>query len=103
MGRLNLLKINNKVKSYYGFLERARQVVYGVDNFEKKKLYLIMYSSALSDSSKERCHRLGEKNNCKVYEIEKSDFFELTKNDKILAIASKSEELAKAIISQMEI
>ncbi len=103
MRRSNLLKINGKIKAYYGFLERSRELVYGVDNFAKQKLYLILISSDLSQNAKDRASLKAKTYNCKLFELESKEFNDLVKNEKIKAVGAKSEELANAIISQLEI
>ena len=102
MRRLNLHKVNQKIKSYVGFLKRSNKIVYGLDNFEKKTVSLIVYSSELSANSKEKCEKIASKNNCKCYEIESNEFLELVPNEKIMAFASRDEGLSKAIQEELD-
>ena len=97
-----MLKINQKIKSYYGFLERSRELVYGVDNLNEKKLYLILISKSLSQNAKDKAVLKAKANGCKLFELDDNEMTELTKNIKIKAVGAKNQELANAIISQLE-
>ena len=90
--------ISPKIKAYMGFAIKSGEVLIGIDNLKKKKLYLILYSSGLSDNAKEKCFNIAYQNKILAKEILDDDMIELMNGGvKVLGISSKS--LAEAIIN----
>ena len=86
----------NKVKSYIGFAIKSNAIVYGVDGIREKKTPFVVYSSALADSSKQRCEALKEYG-VSVYQITDEQMIEIMENPKVKAFGIKNKELANAI------
>ena len=87
-----------KIKSYIGFAKKTNSIVYGVDQIREKRVYVVVYSNSLAESSKQRCVSLKEKG-VLVYEVDDEVLFELTQQPNVKAFGIKNEELAKAVIN----
>ncbi len=85
-----------KIKAYLGFAIKSRAIVYGVDNIEKTKPQLIIYSANLA-SAKRRLENHAQKTKATIIMLDDKAFNELTNNERIKALAVLSENLAKAI------
>lgn len=85
-----------KIKAYLGFAIKSRAIVYGVDNIEKNKPQLIIYSANLA-SAKRRLENHAQKTKATIIMLDDKAFNELTNNERIKALAVLSENLAKAI------
>lgn len=90
-----------KIKTYVGFAIKSRQIVYGLDSIKEKKIYIIVYSDSLSESSKEGCVKASIKNSCLSFKLSDSEMMEVLNNDKIKAFAIVNKDLAKAIENNM--
>lgn len=86
-----------KISSYLGFAIKSREIVYGTDNLEKKKSYLILISSALKENSKNKCELASKKWGCPLKIIEEDEFKQLNLDEKIKVVSITNEQLAKAI------
>ena len=93
--------IISKIKSYIGFAIKSRTIIYGVDSIKEKKVKVIFFSESLSDSSKNNCEKIANKNNCKYYQLTDEQMLELTQNNKIKAFAITNSDLAAAIEKNM--
>ena len=86
----------NKIKSYIGFAIKSNALVYGVDSIREKRVFIVIYSNSLAQSSKQRCVSLKEKG-VDVYEVTDEQMMEIIEISNVKAFGIKSQELAKAI------
>ena len=93
--------IINKIKSYIGFAVKSRAIVYGIDSIKEKKVKVIFFSESISESSKNSCEKIANKNECNYYQLTEEQMLELTQNNKIKAFAITNSDLAIAIEKNM--
>jgi len=89
----------SKIKTYVGFAVKSRSIVYGIDSIKTKKVKLIIFSSSLSESAKDKCKILAKNNSCMFKELSEEEMIEILNNDKIKAIAIVNQDLANAIMN----
>lgn len=92
----------NKIKGYVGIANRAKYVIYGVDNLKgyTHKLYLVLYRQDLSKTVSKTISELQQKAlPCCALDVEEFNYITNTTNCKIFAIKNKgiSEQILKAI------
>ena len=92
--------MKSKVETYIGFAIKKGAVVFGCDGIEryKKRMYLVLYTSTLSDNSLSVLKSVTSRVGCPLAQIEDFDILKL-KNCKALAICDKS--LADAICENL--
>jgi len=75
-----------KIKAYIGFAKKSGNIAFGIDNALSKKSKLILYSSELSDNSKNKIK------NSKIESIEfdKDEFNKLGESALVIGILDKS-------------
>ena len=91
----------SKIKTYIGFAIKSRAIIYGVDSIKEKNVKVIFFSDGISETSKNCCKKIAEKNNCLYYQLTDEQMLELTQNEKIKAFALTNVDLANAIIKNM--
>ena len=96
------MQISQKLRTYIGFAKKSRSIIYGVDNFEKKHVDLILISKSLGINARKKCEKIAEKNSIKIFQLESSEFHEMGfESEKIKAMAIINFQLAKAIEEQL--
>lgn len=90
-------------KTYLGFAIKKKSVAIGVDNIVKTKhqIYAILYSSDLSEKSKQKL--FNKVKAVKMKEIPDIDFQEITSSKSIKVIAVLDRSLSDAIINNLEV
>lgn len=92
----------SKVKTYIGFAFKARKCVLGVDNLEKiNRPILIVYSRNLSTNSIKKLNEIASKQGHKLIEID--EFEKISPREGCKALGVKDDNLASAIIKQLNI
>lgn len=92
--------MNSKIETYIGFAIKKGSVVFGCDKIKtyRKKMYLLLYTTTLSQNSLSVIEGVSQSINCPLAQIEDYEILKL-KNCKALAICDKS--LANAILENL--
>lgn len=91
------MQVNN-IKKYYGFAKKSGAIAIGVDKIcTSKAVYLIVASDELAKNAKNRLIRRSESFKCNMVLLSTEEFKQIEPNSRIMAVAIKSEELAKAM------
>ncbi|MBO5776702.1 MAG: hypothetical protein J6V83_00740 [Clostridia bacterium] len=91
-----------KIKTYVGFAFKAGKAVLGVDNIAKiVKPMLVIYSTELAQNSVKKLNEYSQKFSHQLYEVE--SFIEISPREGCKAIGIKDNNLADAIIKQLNI
>ena len=99
ISKTNIQKIEAKLSTYIGFSIRSGQVLYGVDNIStcKKRIFLILVSGGLGDSSKDKITKVATDRACPIYYLEDGLLADFTHKEGVKAIAILDTSLAGAI------
>lgn len=92
----------DKIKGYVGIANRAKYVIYGIDNLKgyTHKLYLVLYRQDMSKTLNKTINELQQKSlPCCAFEVEDFNYITNSTNCKIFAIKNKgiSEQILKVI------
>lgn len=93
-----------KIKTYIGFAKRSKTIIYGVDDIEKQigRCGVILFSSALSESSAKNLERLATKKHIQIYKLEEEDFNQKLDSIVIKAVAITDKNLSEAIKKELD-
>ena len=93
-----MINDKEKVKTYVGFAIKSRKIKFGVDDILKlKNVDIIIVSDALAESGMKKIEGFASKKSCKIFKLDKIEFFELVQNESIKAMAISDKNLADAI------
>lgn len=96
------MQISQKLRTYIGFAKKSRSIIYGVDNFEKKHVDLILISNTLGINARKKCEKIADKNSIRIFELQRSELCEMGfEDEQIKAMAIINFQLAKAIEEQL--
>ena len=88
----------NKLKTYVGFAIKSKNIKFGTDEILKQKfLHLVIYSSQLQDSSKNKLTKFATQTNSKLIELEQNEIDLVLNKTQIKAFAITDKGLADAI------
>ena len=99
------MAINHKIKSYFGFAVKSRQIVFGADMVItcKKKIYLIAYVADINRTSK---NRLTEKSNAygiPMVEMSNEELAEAVCRTNCKCVGITEPHLAQAINKELRV
>ena len=87
-----------KIRSYVLFAIKSGHIIFGVEQIVKAKaVEVILYSSSLSENSKNKLKYYANIKNIVIAEIENQEYMEIINKNNILALAVSDKNLAKAI------
>lgn len=94
----------NKIKTYLGFAIKSKKIIFGYDNIitYKKKQILILSSSTVNEKVSMKINSFADKNNIKIINLKNITCEELVgrENSKIVSVID--ENLASAIVKELE-
>lgn len=98
------MKIKSNIKSYIGFALKSGQIIFGIDNLKKSKLnsYIIIYSGDLSENGKKDLSKYLEKKNIKAISFEDIDLSQLVNRNNCKIVGILDQNLANAIIKNLD-
>ena len=96
--------MNNKIESYLGFCIRCGNILFGIDNIDKKRkgVYLLICDEELGKSSLKTLLHAQEKFGCPLLVTEKGVLGERLHRPGVKAVAILDNNLAKAILSVVD-
>ena len=93
----------NKISTYLGFCIRAGKITFGIDRVEtQKKAYLLIADGNLSENSMKIMIKSRERLKCPLLMTEKSLLGTLLHRPNVKAVAITEEQLAKAIVKEVD-
>lgn len=92
--------MDQKLKSYFGFAIKSRNIIYGVDNIlSSKRVKLIVISHTLADSSYHKVINFATKNNIDIIRLDSNTLKGYLNRENVLACGILDKNLAQAIQS----
>lgn len=96
------LAVISKIKTYVGFAVKSRKIIFGIDNLIKsKQVKLVLSSSGLTETGKNKIKNFCERKNILNFEIENRFFEELIQKTGVKIVAITDKNLSDAIIKQL--
>lgn len=94
--------MRSKIKSYFGFSIRSNAALFGLDQIvsSKKKPKLVVYDDTLSENSRNKLGGYCERG--KIPLVGMKNLSELLSNGSVLAVGVANENLASAILAEIE-
>lgn len=94
--------MRSKIKSYFGFSIRSNAAMFGLDQIvaSKKKPKLVVYDETLSENSRNKLGGYCERGRIPL--VGMKNLSELLSNDSVLAVGVTNENLASAILAEIE-
>lgn len=92
--------MQSKIKAYIGFAQKSGGVTYGIDSLErgKGKIYLIIFSSSLSEKSQKNARALIKKFSAPAIKAEAGALESALCRENCKFIAITNKDLSEAII-----
>ena len=94
----------NKIKAYLGFAIKSGNIIFGYDNIitTKKKLKLIIVSNTVNNKISTKINDFADSKKIKLINLSELSVEELISRDNCKLIGIVDENLASAIIKEME-
>lgn len=95
---------NGKIQTYLGFCIRAKKIVFGADEIEKrrKNVYLIVCDGGIGANTLKTLYKAQEKLACPLLTTENGALGELLHRPAVKAVAIQDKNLASAILATAE-
>ena len=94
----------NKIKTYLGFAIKSKKIIFGFDNIisYKKNQILILVSSSVNNKTSLKINEFANRKNYKIINLTDLTCEELIGRDNCKMVSVIDENLAQAIIKEIE-